>query len=450
MGYYVCIAGIEHLKNKVGMMIGILGYGRSGKAVAALVNQMGKTPFISDIKDKKEEIPYPHELGKHSEKLLNMELLIVSPGIPTDIPILKKAESKNIPVIGELEYASKFVRGTMVAVTGTNGKTTTASIIHHIMKKSNLYSPVLLGGNIYPGTPLSNLVKDTDENALTIIEVSSFQLERIDKFHPHISIITNITRDHLDRHKNFDHYLKAKLEIFKNQKKNDFAILNRDDRNLNQLDLIPQIKFFSMIEPADIWFNGNSVNDSQNNLIFTPDDVSLPGEIFIEDGMAASLCCILLGTEPEKIRSGIKTFKGVEHRMETVRKNGKYHVINNSMCTNPTSFLRSLEAFPHSLVIVGGIMKVDDIDKIIYAIEAKADKVILLGKSSGTIADRLKKDNYENYKIAHSMREAVKISRESGHKKVMLSPGGASFDLYKNFAERGKDFKKCVEEIYAN
>ena len=296
-------------------MIGVVGFGRSGKAVSKLIENLGETPFVSDLSQDISTIPYACESGKHTEKLFEMDLLVVSPGVPLDIPILLKAREKGIPVIGEIEFASRYLKGRLVAITGTNGKTTTAAMTHHILK-GLLEEKVLLGGNIYPGTPLSSLVAESKDDFITVVEASSYQLERIKDFHPWISAIVNVSPDHLDRHKDFEEYLNAKLNIFKNQDSEDYAILNRDDPNLSSLNLSPKSLYFSLEEKSDIYFNGSVfVKDKEDKEVFSKDDLFIPGNAFIEDGMIAALIANIVGLNWKDVRERIRTFPGVEYRM---------------------------------------------------------------------------------------------------------------------------------------
>ncbi|MCK4822104.1 UDP-N-acetylmuramoyl-L-alanine--D-glutamate ligase, partial [bacterium] len=298
------------------------------------------------------------------------------------------------------------------------------------------------------GVPLSELVHRSDKSTITVVEVSSFQLERIVNFRPFVAVITNISPDHLDRYNGFDDYRRAKLNILKNQTNFDYSILNMDDENLSSIDANSRILYFSMKKKADVYFIRKEVIDRVGKMVFSLDDLFIPGDIFVEDGMAASLIAKILGLSWKEVQAGIRSFKGVEHRMETVLKQKELHIINNSMCTNPCAFSRSLEAFPHSCVIVGGRMKVVDTTPIIEAIRKWAAQVILLGESSRDIERTLKEVGFDQYKVASSMMEAVKLTRDFGNNNVMLSPGGSSFDLYENFAERGEDFKKAVRTIY--
>jgi len=429
-------------------MIGVIGYGRSGKAVSKLIKNVGETPFVSDLTQDLSSIPYPHESGMHTEKLLEMDLLIVSPGVPLNIPLLLKAREKGVPVIGEIEFASRYIKGKIVAITGTNGKTTTAAMTHHILK-GLLGEKVLLGGNIYPGTPLSSLVGESRNGSITVIEVSSYQLERIERFHPWISAIVNVSPDHLDRHADFEEYLNAKLNIFKNQNSEDYSILNRDDPKLTSLNLPSKSLYFSLREKSDIYFNGSEfVKDKNDESIFSKDDLFMPGNAFVEDGMIAALIGNIVGLEWDSVQERIKSFKGVQHRMETVLRRDDLWVINNSMCTNPAAFEQSLECFPDSCVIVGGRMKVDDISPIVNAIKRLAKFVVLIGESSELIAEGLKKIGFKDWAFAFSMDDAVKKTLSSKCSKIILSPGASSFDWYRDFSERGDIFKKIVREIY--
>jgi len=429
-------------------MIGVIGFGRSGKAVSKLIESLGEKPFVSDLSQNISAIPYPNESGKHTEKLLEMDLLVVSPGVTLDIPILIKAREKGIPVVGEIEFASRYLKGRLVAITGTNGKTTTAAMTHHILKGS-LNDKILLGGNIYPGTPLSSLVSKSKGDFITVVEVSSYQLERIRDFHPWISAIVNVSPDHLDRHKDFEEYLNVKLNIFKNQNADDYSILNRDDPNLSALNLSSKSLYFSLKEKSDIYFDGSVfVKDREDKEVFSKDDLFMPGDAFIEDGMIAALIANIIGLDWEGVRERIRLFPGVEHRMETVLKKDDMWIINNSMCTNPIALLRSLECFPDSCVIVGGRMKVNDISPIVEAVKRFAKFAIVIGESSELIADSLKDIGFTNWVFAFSMRDAVEKALSSKCNRIILSPGASSFDWYRDFRERGDIFKKVVREMY--
>ncbi|MBN1694646.1 UDP-N-acetylmuramoyl-L-alanine--D-glutamate ligase [candidate division WOR-3 bacterium] len=429
-------------------MIGVIGYGRSGKAVSKLIESLGEAPFVSDLSQDSSDIPYASESGKHTDKLLEMDLLVVSPGVSLNIPILLKAREKGIPVIGEVEFASRYIKGRIVAITGTNGKTTTAAMTHHILEKS-LDDKVLLGGNIYPGMPLSSLVMKSKEDSVTIVEVSSYQLERIKDFHPWISAIVNVSPDHLDRHEDFKEYLNAKLNIFKNQDSNDYSILNKDYPALAALNLSSKRLYFSLTEKSDIYFNGSVfVRDGKNKEVFSKDDLFMPGNAFIEDGMIAALIANIIGLDWESVRERIRSFPGVEHRMETVFKNDNMWIINNSMCTNPIAFLKSLECFPDCCVIIGGRMKVADISPIVNAVKKFAKSAVLIGESSKLISDNLKNIGFMDWVLASSMEDAVGKAISTKCDRIILSPGGSSFDWYRDFRERGDVFKKLVREIY--
>jgi UDP-N-acetylmuramoylalanine--D-glutamate ligase len=429
-------------------MIGVIGFGRSGKAVSKLIESLGEKPFVSDLNHSNSVIPYECESGTHSERLLEMDMLVVSPGVPLTIPILRKAREKGIPVIGEVEFASRYLKGKLIAITGTNGKTTTAAMTHHILKGS-FGDKVLLGGNIYPGVPLSSLVRISKNDFITVVEVSSYQLERIQNFHPWISVIVNVSPDHLDRHIDFEEYLNAKLNIFKNQDSDDYSILNRDDSSLSSLNLSSKSLYFSLKEKSDIYFNGTAfVKDMNDTEIFSKDDLFMPGDAFIEDGMIAALIANLMGMDQESIRQGIRSFAGVEHRMETVLKRNDMWIINNSMCTNPVAFLKSLECFPDSCVIVGGRMKVENFSPIVEAVKKFSRYAVLIGESSESVADNLRSEGFTDFSFAFSMEDAVKKALSSKCNRIILSPGASSFDWYRDFRERGDIFKKVVNEIY--
>lgn len=424
------------------MKIGILGFGRSGKAVAKLAIEKGYNIFVSEI-NPKIEIPYPNEKGKHSEKLLDVDLVVVSPGV-RDNDIIKKAREKNIPVIGEMEFASRFLKGKIVAITGTNGKTTTVGMVYNILKKFGV--EVFYGGNILPGVPLSEIATKTSNDSVVVVEVSSFQLERIDKFHPQIAVITNVTPDHMDRYSSFESYLNAKLRLFINQTFEDTAIINMDCLILRDIPISSKIQYFSTNSQGDMYLSGDAVLDRDGNEVFKKEDISLIGDFFVEDAMAAALVCKLIGVDYNHIRNGLRSFRGIPHRMEVVKKFPL--IINNSMCTNPAAFTKSISNVKGAVVIAGGRMKGLNIKEIASAIKKFAGFVILIGESREQISKELRDIGYLDFRLADTLEEAVKVSRELTPKILILSPGGASQDMFRDFTERGELFKKFVEKYY--
>lgn len=424
------------------MKISILGFGRSGKSVAELAKKIGFEVFVSELSMDK-DIPFENEKGKHTEKILDADIIVVSPGIK-EFELLKKARMIGKDVVDEIEFASRYIKGKIIAVTGTNGKTTTASIAYEILK--NDCRKTFLCGNIYPGIPMSDVVLNTDLNTITVIEVSSFQLERIVNFKPDIGIVLNISPDHFDRYSSIIQYEEAKKRIFMNQTKDDIAILNYDDEKLNKWSTKSKILYFSRKYKKDIYLYGNEVFLMDGSFVFSKNDLNIIGEFFIEDAMAASLACYNIGVSVEKIREGIKNFKGVPHRMEIIKK--KPLIINNSMCTNPAAFRNSLNSMKGSIVFMGGRLKNLNPYELVEAAVDSAGYVILFGESKNTLGRIFKEKGYKNFYIADSIEEGVKFSKTLKIDRILFSPGGASQDMFKDFIERGEHFKELVRKYY--
>ncbi len=430
------------------MKASIIGYGRTGKSIAKLLKERGYNIFISDINSGTEiNMDVEYETGRHSDKILQADIIVISPGVRSEIEIIKRAKSRGIPVYSEIEVASWFIKGNVIAITGTNGKTTTAGMLKSILEVSK--KETFLAGNIYPGVPLSEIVFHTHKDSFTIVEVSSFQLENIDRFHPQIGVITNIGVDHLDRYETQQGYIEAKMRLFQNFSKGDTAILNKDDpqilKNLQRIK--GEKRFFSMEEKADIYEDGNEVKHNEDTL-FNKGDIYFSADVFVQDAMAAALTAIILNIPYESIRMGLKTFKGVAHRMEYIGKYDGIEFINNSMCTNPDAFSKTLKDFPHSVLIVGGRLKGINPEQIIEAIVKYADGVVIIGESKEILSERLKENKYHNFVLANTMDEAVENAVKMPTSRVILHPGGASQDMYKDFTERGEAFKEAIRRHY--
>ncbi len=413
------------------MRVSIVGYGRSGKAAAALAKSAGYEVFVSDIKPI--DFEGEKETG-HSEKILDADLIVVSPGI-RELEILEKARDK---VIGEIEFAYRFVKGDIIGVTGTNGKTTTASLIHSILQEAGY--PVSLCGNIYPGIPMSQAVLERKGEGIFVVELSSFQLEGIREFRPKIGIITNITLDHMDRYEKREDYVRAKERIFMNKRDEDIAVLNgRDGECLRIGKKLTNVHYFW----KDIEWNGaNAVYHGRG--IFAKEDVLYPAEFFVENALAASLACLLYGVSDEYIKKGIRKFRGVPHRLEFVREINGVKFINNSMCTNPVAFYKTIKSFPGCVVIAGGKLKGMNPELIVKGIREYAKGCVLIGESKEELERKLKETGYNQIELASSMRDAVRKALGFDPELVILSPGGSSFDMFRDFVERGEVFKKEV------
>jgi UDP-N-acetylmuramoylalanine--D-glutamate ligase len=443
---------MEDLKNK---KVSVLGLGRSGRAVCNLLVSKGAQVFGSDSGEVTiPEKDFDYETGKHSEKIYDSDLIVVSPGIPLDVGVLEEARRREIEIVGEIEVASWFIEGTLIAVTGTNGKTTTSSLIREMLDVGGFST--VLGGNISPGIPLSEAVMKSNEETYIVAEVSTFQLETIKRFRPCIGIITNITPDHLDRHKDFETYIWLKRRLFSNQTQDDYCILNYDQKETRDTEnhVPSQVYFFSVKEPVE---NGAFLSEDEiyvstqgkGSSVYRREDILLPGMHNVENALAATTACMIVGCDQSAMRKAVMTFSGVPHRLEFVAVIEGIRFINNSMCTNPVAFKRSVESVMTPFVLIcGGRNKNLALEKMVDSIR-KAKFTVIIGESAEPLARLLQNVRYEDLLIARTMDEAVKKAFEHASlgDTVILSPGGSSFDMFKDFAERGEHFKRSVKRL---
>jgi len=434
----------------------VIGMGRAGTAAAKLLEARGARVTITDKKGREElkealrkieRRGMGIETGGHPLELLeDRDLIVVSPGVSSNIPLLKRAKEKRIPILGELELASSFLKVPIVAVTGTNGKTTTTTLIGKILKKEG--RRVAVAGNI--GHPLSSCVGKDYE--LIVSEVSSFQLERIKAFHPFITVLLNIAPDHLDRYRDLDEYIKAKKKIFVNQKKSDFAVLNRDD---------PHYRFFSL-EAKKIFFSREELKEGvyleeeiimanlsgRSQEIIHREEIGIKGPHNLENALAAIATCLILKVKVTSIRKVLKEFQGIPHRMEFVREIQGVRFINDSKATNVSSVMKSLASFNEPIILIaGGKDKGLDYSSLRPLVEKKVKALILLGEAKEKIAQAL--SSGKRIKMAEDMKEAVNIAfglAEEGE-IVLLSPACSSYDMFQDFQERGEAFKAVVRKL---
>jgi UDP-N-acetylmuramoylalanine--D-glutamate ligase len=453
---------IEYLENTMkrtnhvrGRKVTVLGLGKSGIAACRLLSKGGAIVFGSDSgKPQIARADFTYETGGHSDRIFDADLVVVSPGIPTDHPVLKEARERGVEIIGEIELAAQHFDGTIIAVTGTNGKTTTAALMKSMLDESGMKAA--LGGNIAPGFPLSEVVLTADRDTVVVAEISTFQLETIKTFKPHIGIITNISPDHLDRHKDFDTYVGLKRKLFVNQSEDDFCILNFDQAVTRKTEVLvhSRVFYFSIHQTIQngTYLSGDTVyfaRNGRNSVLFSKDDVLLPGMHNLENVLAASTAAMLAGCDPGAVKRAVRQFSGVPHRLELVRKIRGVTFINNSMCTNPVAFKRSLEGVPHPFVLIcGGRNKNLALEQMVKPITT-AKFTVIIGESSVPLSQALKRIGYSRFAIAHSMGEATSVAAahaESGD-TVLLSPGGSSFDMFEDFADRGEQFKESVRRL---
>ncbi len=442
-----------------GKKVAVIGLGRSGVAAVELLCSKGATVVGSDLKRREdlilsrlEDKGVQMELGANPLSLLDSDLIVVSPGVPPWAPILREADRRGHEVVAEIELASWFLRGELVGVTGTNGKTTTVALLSEILKAAG--RQVLTGGNIHPGTPLSELACSSTQDHVVVCEVSTFQLERVKTFRPKIGVLLNVSPDHLDRHKSFENYLSLKGKLFANQQSEDFAVLNREDPwVLNVTESIPaQRVYFSRAEVLSdgAWLEDGAVFSSEYGSVCRESELTLRGGYWLEDVLASVAVAAVLGVERGAVRDALKGFRGVVHRMEDVDVLKGVRFVNNSMCTNPASFTSSLDSFREPLILIcGGKEKGTESEEIVKGIKARGKAGILIGESGKRIEELLRRGGYSEVERAETMEEAVReaFRRAAPGDVVLLSPGFASFDMFRDFAHRGEEFKNAVRRL---
>ena len=436
--------------------ITILGAVRSGIAAAILAKKMGAIPFVSDYSSELSAVPeldensISYELGGHSDKVYNCDFIITSPGVPTNSVVIVNAIAKGIKIFSEIEFASWFCKGNIIAITGSNGKTTTASLCAHTLNKCGINT--YLAGNI--GLAFSEIVLDVKEDDFVTLEVSSFQLDFIDSFKPKYAVILNITPDHLDRYdNNFEQYASSKLGINRNQDDEDFIIVNSDDSVLSKSKFENGIRIefgFNKVEKGvhkvDDQFVYNKLDTTEN--ICSTDILKIRGEHNQYNAMAVICISKMLGLENDLVAEALSSFDGVEHRLEFVRNINGIDFINDSKATNVDSVRFALNSFSNPIrLILGGKDKGNDYNQIedlviknvvkIYAIGSSAEKIVNYFNSK---VDVEKVDSFEN-----AITNAYNESKNGDI--VLLSPACASFDMFKNYEERGKNFKNMVMNL---
>ena len=438
----------------------VLGAGESGIGTALLAIEKGFNVFVSDygsIKSKYKDVLINYEIeweeGKHtSSKILKADLVMKSPGISDYVPIIKKILSNKIPVISEIEFASKFTSSKIIGITGSNGKTTTTMMVHQILKDAEI--DVLMAGNI--GDSFAKEIKNNPE--FFVLELSSFQLDGIKLFSPNIAIITNITPDHLDRYdNNFENYVESKFRIVMNQTNSDYLIYNADDpaiisflkSNKIQSQLIP----FSINKTFDFgtyYKDNNIIIKLKNKSILMPtSNLALEGKHNIKNAMAAATVAHLLKIRKNTIRESLECFQGAEHRLENVLKINKVKYINDSKATNVNATYFALESMTSPTVwIVGGIDKGNDYSVLYPFVNEKVKAIICLGKQNDKLFKNFQ-SMVDTIVETQFMSEAVKIAykiAEAGD-NVLLSPACSSFDLFENYEDRGQQFKASVRKL---
>ena len=444
------------------MRLVVLGGGESGVGTAILGKKKGYDVFVSDfgkIKENYKEVLTINGIAwedeKHTEELiLNADVVMKSPGIPEKAPIVKKLIEKGISVISEIEFAIQFTDATTVGITGSNGKTTTTLLTYHLLKQGGLN--VGLAGNI--GKSFAWQVAE-NKHDIYVLELSSFQLDGIINYKPHIAILTNISPDHLDRY-NYDYslYINSKFRITKNQTEADYLIYDNEDdaiqnwlnKNTIKANKVP----FSLTgkpEKDGGFIENNNINSTIKNEIFTMpiNELALEGKHNIKNAMAATAVAQLLNIRKQTIRESLTNFQGVEHRLEKVLKIQGVQYINDSKATNVNSVFYALDSMSTPTVwIVGGVDKGNDYDELMPLVREKVKAIVCLGVDNTKISNAF--NNVVDVMVeTTSMAEAVQIAQRLAEKgdSVLLSPACASFDLFENYEDRGKQFKQAIYNL---
>ncbi|MEE9429844.1 MAG: UDP-N-acetylmuramoyl-L-alanine--D-glutamate ligase [Melioribacteraceae bacterium] len=444
-----------------GKKISILGAVRSGIASAKLAKQNGAIPFVSDLSDTKEirkgiealdTIGVKYELGQHSEKIYDCDFIVTSPGIPSKSSVLTVAQEKGLKVISEIEFASWFCDGKIIAITGTNGKTTTTSLCAHVINSAG--KKCYTAGNI--GLPFSEITMSVKPEEFVALEVSSFQLDFINDFKPDISILLNITPDHLDRYENrYDLYIKSKMRVAENQDSSNIFIYNGDDDNIpigyvsNKINLFPfsldkSLSNGSFVDEGWILFN----NDYNVTEICNVDDLSLKGEHNLQNALAVINVAMNIGIDTELIKIGLMTFQGVEHRLEFVRDVYGISFINDSKATNVDAVWFALRSFDTPIfLILGGTDKGNEYGKIKEEVQNRVKKIFAIGTSAEKIIKYFQ--SITNVEKVESLDEAVNkgLQEANSGEYILLSPACASFDMFENYEDRGNQFKEIVNQL---
>ena len=439
----------------------VLGVGESGVGAALLGMQQGYEVFLSDhnkIPDSLQKLlaekGISWEQGKHTKAAMKGASFIVkSPGIPGNIALLTELKNEGIPILSEIEFAARSTKAVLIGITGTNGKTTTTLMTYQILKDAGLN--VGLAGNI--GTSFAQQVAEEDYDYY-VLEISSFQLDDIEQFAPHIAVITNITPDHLDRYNyDFSAYIQAKLKITQNQTATNFFLFNADDEVLvNATQKLPikaqQIPFGSLVkEPPSSYLEGDKIVLKKQNQSTMIQSLEFPfsGRHNLLNAMAAATVADLLSINKETIRESLTHFKGAPHRMENVLTIQHVNYINDSKATNINATYFALESIPSPLIwIVGGVDKGNDYSVLMPFVRKKAKAIICLGVDNSKLRETFEGIS-EVFMETELMTEAVKIAHKLSAPKdtVLLSPACASFDLFKNYEDRGDQFKAAVRNL---
>jgi UDP-N-acetylmuramoylalanine--D-glutamate ligase len=443
-----------------GKRVLVVGLARTGVATSLFCATRGASVTATDSRDESgigaavehlRAAGVALELGSHQETtFLEQDLIVPSPGVPADAPLLQAARARCVTIWSEIELADRFLNGRLIGITGSNGKTTTTSLIGHILKNSGF--PTLLAGNI--GTPLISCVDETRDDTVTVAELSSFQLELIERFRPDISVFLNLTPDHLDRHHTLEAYGTAKARLFENQTKHDAAILNADDpATTPYAPSRPRVYWFSRKQRVaqGAFLRGEEIvfrDDGKEEVVLKRGEIPLAGAHNLENVLAAVAATRLAGASNEAVARGVRSFAGVEHRLEFVNEIGGVRYYNDSKATNVDATLKALDSFPgRILIILGGKDKGSDYTVLQQPLREKAILALLIGAA----AEKIEKQITGSVAVerAGTLERAVEVASQAAQPGdvVLLAPACASFDQFENYEHRGRVFKDLVRQL---
>jgi len=444
------------MKSVENKKITVLGAARSGIASAILLKNNAAEVFVSDLANrekKADEISLLEkeniacEFGLHSDRVFESDFIVLSPGIPVESQIVIELRRRNIPVYSEIEVASWFCRAPIIGVTGSNGKTTTTTMIGEMLKKED--PNTIVGGNI--GQPFSEYVSQSHQARWAVVELSSFQLETIDKFHPTIAVILNFAPNHLDRYRSYEEYIRAKWRVTNNLEVDDILIFNGNDIQLSEWAFNANCLrecFRLEIEDVKGAYYKNGHIFLHGEYFMSVDEMFLQGKHNYMNAMAAILVSLNAGIQKNNIIQVLKDFKGIEHRLEFVREWNSIRFFNDSKATTIESLYYALQSFNEQIILIaGGKDKGSDFSKLSSLIDKHVKSTVLIGSAAGKIETAWK--NQTRILHANSMEEAVKLAVEDADKNevVLLSPACASFDMFQDFEDRGTQFKAQVNGL---
>jgi UDP-N-acetylmuramoylalanine--D-glutamate ligase len=436
-----------------GKRVLVIGVKRSGMGAIDLLQRHGAQVRAMDKKPPAEPLGI-EVLAQSEENIQDADLIVLSPAVPYDLPMLVRARERGVPVIGEVELASYFLKGPVIGITGSNGKTTTTALVGHVLERCGV--PCQVGGNI--GTAVTSLIESSREGQWNVLELSSYQLESISHFRAQIAGCLNLTPDHLERHHTFEGYENAKARLFETQHEGDRAVLNYDDPACVRFAARTKadVFWFSLSQPVPtgVWIDGGQLCFDDRPFM-RQSQVKLRGRHNVENVMAAALVASLAGANLDEIGAAVESFPGVEHRIEFVRELDGVEYFNDSKATNVDATLKAIEAFPRGLwLILGGEDKGSPYTPLRQPLRERARAVLVIGREDypKAAAPRIRKDLDGTVELVNcgTIQRAVQYAREHAGTGdvVLLAPACASFDQFQNFEERGRAFKQAVAELF--